>query len=526
MDKLSISSNSSSNSYQINGNIQNGQNITSTLITKRDKTGLGFLIRQRDEMPYFGVWEVIKNGAAECTGKINKGDVILKVDNHDISNVSYEKGLEVLKTIRPGTTVKLTIQTGVDIDNKNKKNYGFMSPLQKFRKKFSNCTTNSTTYNSNLYQINGFAIEENINSIGKRYETIDSPTKSSNIKNKNEKNNDNNMRISNCNGFEIDNNKNLNNIKSVYTDLIKTPEILRKKVNVNQLYNEVTILEINNKHDATDKAISIDPGNKVDLKSKDYNEVRNLDSFNNHIDVANQIKNDNTIENVLEEDLKNISNSHKIYNLMNFQNLNNSDNKMDFYLNSQSNNYFLTTSSTQLNANNKILEKESIIPQQVKENTESLKTDISTSTTSLAIENGNIERKLPNFSNDYKLDQFNRYNLDNNNIMNNTPNTKTNYNNYSNYKNSNIDNNQFDSSPLENLNASKNKIKILQDGDEICINIDDSIEIVTNRKNDRSFISFSPQTSRKTITTKDNNLNEEKKSINQNHLKSNYNSYF
>lgn len=50
-------------------------------LVKRENGGLGFLIRQRDELPYFAVWEIIKNGAAEANGRIRKGDLILKVNN-------------------------------------------------------------------------------------------------------------------------------------------------------------------------------------------------------------------------------------------------------------------------------------------------------------------------------------------------------------------------------------------------------------------------------------------------------------
>lgn len=40
-------------------------------------------------------------------------------------------------------------------------------------------------------------------------------------------------------------------------------------------------------------------------------------------------------------------------------------------------------------------------------------------------------------------------------------------------------------------------IQIIQNGDEICINIDGKIEILTNRSNDRKIISMSPQVRRR-----------------------------
>jgi hypothetical protein len=50
-----------------------------------------------------------------------------------------------------------------------------------------------------------------------------------------------------------------------------------------------------------------------------------------------------------------------------------------------------------------------------------------------------------------------------------------------------------------NKQHNKNKIQIIQDGDDIRINIDGNIEILTNRVNDRKVISLSPQCARKLI---------------------------
>ena len=85
-------------------------------LTKQPNSGLGFLIRQRDQKPFFSVWEIIENGSAYKSGKIKKGDVILKVNQYDLTAIDYEKGLDILKSITPGTTVSLMLKSGIDME--------------------------------------------------------------------------------------------------------------------------------------------------------------------------------------------------------------------------------------------------------------------------------------------------------------------------------------------------------------------------------------------------------------------------
>ena len=95
---------------------EDSSQIYTVNLTKQSNSGLGFLIRQRDQKPYFSVWEIIENGSAYKSGKIKKGDVILKVNQHDLTAIDYEKGLEILKSITPGTTVSLMFKPGVDTE--------------------------------------------------------------------------------------------------------------------------------------------------------------------------------------------------------------------------------------------------------------------------------------------------------------------------------------------------------------------------------------------------------------------------
>ena len=86
---------SESSHYTIGG----GRIFTVNLI-KEENIGFGFLIKQKDEMPYFSIWEIIENGPAEQSGKMKKGDIILKVNDYDLTSYDYEKGLDFLRSIR------------------------------------------------------------------------------------------------------------------------------------------------------------------------------------------------------------------------------------------------------------------------------------------------------------------------------------------------------------------------------------------------------------------------------------------
>lgn len=112
-----------------------------TVQLKKSIAGLGFLLRQRDEMPYLGVWEILKNGSADQCGRIRKGDVILKVDKHDLTCVSYEKGLEIIRSLNADSLVELTMMQNEDGEKLNGLRNGLMSPIVKLRKKFMNCAS-------------------------------------------------------------------------------------------------------------------------------------------------------------------------------------------------------------------------------------------------------------------------------------------------------------------------------------------------------------------------------------------------
>jgi len=74
-------------------NLKNNiSNIFQVTLIKHEKTGLGFLLQQRDKRPYFRIWELCKDGAAANTKKIRKGDILLRVNSCDLATMTYEKG--------------------------------------------------------------------------------------------------------------------------------------------------------------------------------------------------------------------------------------------------------------------------------------------------------------------------------------------------------------------------------------------------------------------------------------------------
>ena len=94
-------------------------------------------------MPFFTVWEIVKNGSAEKSGKIKKGDIILKVNENDLTMVTYEKGLEILKSIKSGQNAQFTLLSVNQ--NKFDKSNGIISPLQKLKRKFIRYTSGNST---------------------------------------------------------------------------------------------------------------------------------------------------------------------------------------------------------------------------------------------------------------------------------------------------------------------------------------------------------------------------------------------
>ncbi|XP_006008471.1 nitric oxide synthase, brain [Latimeria chalumnae] len=85
-------------------------NIISVRLFKRKAGGLGFLVKQRICKPPVIISDLIRGGAAEESGLVQVGDIILAVNNKPLVDVSYENALEILKNIASDTYVALILR--------------------------------------------------------------------------------------------------------------------------------------------------------------------------------------------------------------------------------------------------------------------------------------------------------------------------------------------------------------------------------------------------------------------------------
>ncbi|XP_039248117.2 nitric oxide synthase 1-like isoform X2 [Styela clava] len=91
-------------------NLSKPGDIISADICKRSIGGLGFLVRERRRKPVVIVSDIIEGGAAHDTGLLEVGDVVLKVNSVDLTNVSYQEALYALRAVKPGETATLLLR--------------------------------------------------------------------------------------------------------------------------------------------------------------------------------------------------------------------------------------------------------------------------------------------------------------------------------------------------------------------------------------------------------------------------------
>ncbi|XP_041078618.1 nitric oxide synthase, brain-like [Polyodon spathula] len=85
-------------------------NVISVRLFKKKVGGLGFLVKQRVCNPPVIVSDLIRGGAAEESGLVQVGDIVLAVNNKPLVEMSYERALEMLKNISPETYVVLILR--------------------------------------------------------------------------------------------------------------------------------------------------------------------------------------------------------------------------------------------------------------------------------------------------------------------------------------------------------------------------------------------------------------------------------
>ncbi|MGH0171552.1 UNVERIFIED_CONTAM: hypothetical protein FKN15_061827 [Acipenser sinensis] len=85
-------------------------NVISVRLFKKKVGGLGFLVKQRVCKPPVIVSDLIRGGAAEESGLVQVGDIVLAVNDKPLVEMSYERALEMLKNISPETYVVLILR--------------------------------------------------------------------------------------------------------------------------------------------------------------------------------------------------------------------------------------------------------------------------------------------------------------------------------------------------------------------------------------------------------------------------------
>ncbi|XP_034647278.1 nitric oxide synthase, brain [Trachemys scripta elegans] len=85
-------------------------NVISVRLFKRKVGGLGFLVKERINKPPVIISDLIRGGAAEQSGLIQAGDIILAVNGRPLVDMSYESALEILRSIASETYVVLILR--------------------------------------------------------------------------------------------------------------------------------------------------------------------------------------------------------------------------------------------------------------------------------------------------------------------------------------------------------------------------------------------------------------------------------
>lgn len=85
-------------------------NVISVRLFKRKVGGLGFLVKERINKPPVIISDLIRGGAAEQSGLIQRGDIILAVNGRPLVDMNYGNALEVLRSVASETYVVLILR--------------------------------------------------------------------------------------------------------------------------------------------------------------------------------------------------------------------------------------------------------------------------------------------------------------------------------------------------------------------------------------------------------------------------------
>lgn len=80
-------------------------------LLNREKSGFGISVSPRTvSPPTLMISGLAKDGEAESSGLIRPGDIILQINNRDVSRCSYEEALEVLRSAPLGETSRFVLR--------------------------------------------------------------------------------------------------------------------------------------------------------------------------------------------------------------------------------------------------------------------------------------------------------------------------------------------------------------------------------------------------------------------------------
>ena len=85
-------------------------NIIRVKLLKQPRYGLGFLIRHRSKSPHVVVSDLVSGGMAAQSGLVQIGDLILKVNDTDLVDKSYDESLEILKSLPINSPVVIVLR--------------------------------------------------------------------------------------------------------------------------------------------------------------------------------------------------------------------------------------------------------------------------------------------------------------------------------------------------------------------------------------------------------------------------------
>jgi len=85
-------------------------NLIRVKLFKRREDGLGFLIKPRLQKPYVAVSALVTGGLAEQSGLVQIGDLLIRVNEIDIAEKSYDDAVELLKALPVDAPVALILR--------------------------------------------------------------------------------------------------------------------------------------------------------------------------------------------------------------------------------------------------------------------------------------------------------------------------------------------------------------------------------------------------------------------------------